>query len=426
MIIVDAKLKERHKNNDPIKVGFIGAGVMAKAALNLITNYIKGVKVVAVSNRTIEKARDIFQYAGMKEIREAGSPSKLDEIISSGGFAITDDYKNVCQSNSVDIILEITGTIEFGAGVMLEAFRNKKHVLSFNAELDSTLGPILSVYADKAGVMYSGSDGDQPGVTMNLYRYVKSIGLTPLLCGNVKGLHDPYRTPATQEAFAKSWNIGPEKATAFADGTKLCMEQTCVANATGMTVAKRGMLGYEHKGHIDEMVTMYDIEMLKSKGGIIDYAVGPKPGPGVFVFATSDDPINKHQLKYLKMGDGPLYSFYTPYHLCMFDIPNSICRVVDFKDYVLRPLGAPIVETIAIAKKDLTADTMLDGQGFFTVYGICESSDIVKAEKLLPVGLADKIKLKNNVAKDSPITFDDVLYNENDLVFKLYREQLAI
>lgn len=423
MIIIDQKLKERTRNNNPIRVGFIGAGVMAKAALNLITNFTPALKVVAIANRTIDKARDIYEYAGIKNIKEVGSPTKLDEVVSSGGYAITDDYKNLCQSNSIDIILEITGSIDFAAQALLDAFKNGKHVLSFNAELDSTFGPILSKYADKAGVMYSSSDGDQPGVTMNLYRYVKSIGLTPLLCGNVKGLHDPYRTPTTQESFAKSWGIGPEKATAFADGTKLCMEQTCVANATGMRVAQRGMLGYEHKGPIDEMVSRYDIELLKSNGGIIEYVVGAKPGPGVFVFATSDDAINKHQLKYLKMGDGPLYSFYTPYHLCMFDIPNSICRVVDFNDYVLRPLGAPVVEVIAMAKKELKAGEMLDGQGYFTVYGFCENSNIVKEQNLLPVGLADKVKLKNDLAKDQAITFDDIIFDENNIVFKLYKEQ---
>ncbi|MCG8307508.1 MAG: NAD(P)-dependent oxidoreductase, partial [Cytophagales bacterium] len=202
MIIVDAKLQERQKNNDPIKVGFVGAGVVAKAVLNLIENHIPGMTVAVVSNRTIEKALKIYEYAGIENVKTADSSAKIDQAVSTHGYAVTGDYKNLCQCNSVDIILEVTGTIAFGTEVLLEAFQNGKNVITFNAELDSTVGPILSVYADKAGVMYSGSDGDQPGVTMNLYRYVKSIGLTPLLLGNVKGLHDPYRNPDTQAGFA--------------------------------------------------------------------------------------------------------------------------------------------------------------------------------------------------------------------------------
>ncbi len=424
MIILDTRLEKRQKDNKPIKVGFIGAGMMAKAILNLIENHIPGMRVAAVSNRTVEKAKSIFENAGVKNAQYVGSPAELDKTVKSGGYAYTDHYLNLCESKEIDVLVEITGTVDFGAQVLMDSFKHGKHIITFNAEVDATLGPILSVYADKAGVIYSGSDGDQPGVTMNLYRYVKGLGITPLLCGNIKGLHDPYRNPTTQEGFAKIWGMGPEKATSFADGTKLCMEQTCVANATGMKVAKRGMLGYEFQGHVDELTAKYDVDQLKELGGIIEYAVGAKPGPGVFVYGTTDDPLNKHHLKYYKLGDGPLYSFYHPYHLCIFEVPTSIGRVVEFGDYVLKPLGAPSVEVIAMAKTDLNAGVTLDGPGFYTVYGICENSDIVKKESLLPVGLADKVKLKRNVPKDQAITFDDIEHDANSLVFRLYKEQL--
>jgi predicted homoserine dehydrogenase-like protein len=425
MFIVDTKLKEREKNNNPIRVGITGAGFAAKSVLNLIEKHIPGMTVTVVCNRTIEHALSMYAYIGMQNVKVADSSAAIDNAVKSQGYAVTGDYKSLCQSNAVDIIVELTGSIDYAMNVLLEAFKNGKDVLSFNAELDSTLGPILSVYAKKAGVLYSGSDGDQPGVTMNLYRYVKSIGLTPLLAGNVKGLHDPYRNPATQAEFAKSWGIGADKATAFADGTKLCMEQTCVANAVGFKVAKRGMLGYEHRGgHIDEMVSMYDIDMLKSYGGIIEYALGAKPGPGVYIYATTEDPLIKRQLKYLKLGDGPMYSFYTPYHLCFSDVPNSIARVVDFRDCVFKFDDKPTVEVAAIAKKDLKKGEKLDGCGRFTVYGECENSDVVQAENLLPIGLADNVSLKKDISKDSPIGFNDIEYDPNRILFKLYKEQI--
>jgi predicted homoserine dehydrogenase-like protein len=118
-----------------------------------------------------------------------------------------------------------------------------------------------------------------------------------------------------------------------------------------------------------------------------------------------------------------LYSFYTPYHLLIFEVPNSIARVVDFQDYVLKPLGGPVVEVIAKAKTDLKAGMTLDGPGFYTVYGESENSDVVQKENLLPVGLADKVKLNKDIPKDQVISFDDIEYNKEHILFKLYKEQ---
>jgi predicted homoserine dehydrogenase-like protein len=158
------------------------------------------------------------------------------------------------------VILELTGAITFGAEVALEAYAGGKHFVTMNAELDATAGPIMRKKANEAGVIYTVSDGDQPGVQMNLYRFVKTLGLQPLVCGNIKGMLDLYRTPETQKGFAAQWGQTPEMVTSFADGTKIAFEQAIVANATGMCVAERGMSGPEHKGQIDGLVDFYDVD----------------------------------------------------------------------------------------------------------------------------------------------------------------------
>ncbi|PSB57768.1 NAD(P)-dependent oxidoreductase, partial [filamentous cyanobacterium CCP1] len=308
---------------------------------------------------------------------------------------------------------------------VLEAINHRKHIVLMNAELDGTIGPILKVYADRAGVIFSGCDGDQPGVEMNLYRYVKSIGFTPLLCGNIKGLQDPYRNPTTQEGFAQRWGQKAHMVTSFADGSKISFEQAIVANATGMKVAKRGMLGYDVSGHIDEMTKLYDVDQLKELGGIVDYVVGAKPGPGVFVYATQDDPKHQHYLNYYKMGEGPLYSFYTPYHLCHFEVPLSVARVVLFNDPVLAPSAGPMVDVIATAKIDLKAGETLDGIGYYMTYGQCENSDVVLAQRLLPMGIAEGCRLKRDIPKDQVLTYDDVELPEGRLCDRLRAEQNA-
>ncbi|MDZ8104588.1 MAG: Gfo/Idh/MocA family oxidoreductase [Nostoc sp. DedQUE12a] len=423
MIIIDRALQARAAAGNPIKVGMIGAGFMGRGIANQIVNSVPGMELVAIFNRKIDAAKQAYSEAGIEDIQVVATVGELEDAIANGKYAVTDDAKLLCRAESIDALIEVTGAIEFGAQIVMEAIAHRKHVIMMNAELDGTIGPILKVYADKAGVILSACDGDQPGVQMNLYRFVKSIGLTPLLCGNIKGLQDPYRNPTTQEGFAKRWGQKPHMVASFADGTKISFEQAIVANATGMKVAKRGMLGYDFTGYVDEMTQLYDVEQLKELGGIVDYVVGAKPGPGVYVFATHDDPKQRHYLNLYKLGEGPLYSFYTPYHLCHFEVPLSVARVVLFGDAVMSPLAGPLVDVVTTAKIDLKAGETLDGIGYYMTYGQCENSDIVQQQNLLPIGLAEGCRLKRDISRDEVLTYDDVELPEGRLCDQLRAEQ---
>ena len=283
--------------------------------------------------------------------------AQLEQAVASGIPAVTEDALLLCQAGGIDAIVEITGTVEHAARVTLEAISHGKHVVLMNAEVDGTVGPILKTYADRAGVVLTSADGDQPGVMMNLYRFVRGIGVKPVLCGNIKGLHDPYRNPTTQEGFARQWGQNPSMVTSFADGTKISFENAIVANGTGMRVARRGMFGPTVAAGtpIQEVAELYPIDELLEGPGIVDYVVGAMPGPGVFVLGTHDHPQQRHYLALYKLGDGPLYCFYTPYHLCHFEVPNTVARAVLFGDAALAPLGGPCVEVVAAAKVDLNA-----------------------------------------------------------------------
>jgi predicted homoserine dehydrogenase-like protein len=425
MIIVDTALRARAEAGNPIRVGMIGSGFMGRGIANQMINSTPGMELVAVFNRTIAKAKQAYQEAGIDEVREVKTVAELEAAIAQGKAAVTDDAMLLCRAAGIDALVEVTGAVEFGAEVVMEAIAHRKHVILMNAELDGTIGAILKVHADRAGVILTACDGDQPGVQANLYRFVQSIGLTPLLCGNIKGLQDPYRNPTTQQGFAEKWGQNVHMVTSFADGTKISFEQAIVANMTGMSIAKRGMLGYDFAGHVDEMTGMYDVDQLKSLGGIVDYVVGTKPGPGVFVFGTHDDPKQRHYLNLYKLGEGPLYSFYTPYHLCHFEVPLSVARVVLFKDVVLAPQGAPKVEVVTTAKIDLKAGETIDCIGGYMTYGQCETADVTRAQDLLPMGLAEGCRLKRDVAKDQVLTYADVELPEGRLCDKLRAEQNA-
>jgi predicted homoserine dehydrogenase-like protein len=425
VFILDRELERLERAGTPIRVGMVGAGFMATGIARQMLRYTKGMELVAISNRHLEGARRAYAESGENDVAHAGSVDQLDDCIACGRRAITDNPMLLCDADRIDVILEVTGTIDFAARVAMRAIARRKHVVMMNAELDGTLGPILKTYADRAGVVITNTEGDQPGVIMNLYRWVRGLGVTPVLCGNIKGLHDPYRNPTTQEGFAKRWGMKAPMVTSFADGTKISFENAIVANATGMRVAKRGMHGpvVEPGTPIQEAVNWYPLDEILEGSGVVDYCVGAMPNPGIFVLGTTNDAFEKHYLSLYKMGSGPAYCFYWPYHLCHFEVPFTVGRAVIFGDPAITPLGAPRVDVIAAAKRDLEAGEILDGLGHYMTYGLCENAEVVYAERLVPIGLIEGCRLRRNIARDHILGYKDIEVPAGRLCDQLRLEQ---
>lgn len=424
MIIVDNALKAREAQGKPIRVGMIGAGFMGQGLVNQIVHSVPGERMVAIFNRRVQKAVGAYQYSGLEPV-VATTQNELDDAIRSGKPVVSEDPFLLCRSDQIDCLVDVTGAVEFGARVVLDAFQHGKPVVLMNAELDATIGPILQVYARKYNTILSACDGDQPGVEINLWRYVKGLGLIPRVMGNIKGLQDRYRNPTTQKGFAERWGQNPSMVTSFADGSKVSFEQAIVANACGLQVKTRGMSrGYEHHEHVDTLTKYYDVEELRELGGIVDYVVGAQPNPGIYCIAEHTDPKQRHYLNLYKLGEGPLYSFYTPWHLCHFEVPNTVARVVLFGDADI-PQAGPRVEVCACAKIDLKAGEILDEYGHYMTYGEAVNSSEMRRERYLPEGLVEGCKLKRDVAKDAVITYDDVELPPDRLADALRAEQYA-
>lgn len=423
MIIVDSALEKRQQEGNPVRVAIVGAGYMGRGITLQIVTAIPGMEVVAVSNRTLSEAKRAYRDAGIDSVKQVETVSQLESAITRGQYAITEDAMLLCQAEGIDAIIEATGEVEFGARVTVKAIEHDKHIILMNAELDAVVGPILKVYADRAGVVITNADGDQPGVVMNLLRFVRTIGYNPLLAGNIKGLQDHYRTPKTQAAFAAKHNQKPRLITSFADGTKISMEMAVVANATGFRVGTRGMYGPECN-HVTEALNLFPLEQMLD-GGLVDFVLGAEPGPGVFVLGYNENPIKQQYMKYFKMGEGPLYVFYTPYHLPHLEVPLTAARAVLFGDAAVAPIGGPVCDVITIAKRDLKSGEILDGIGGFTTYGMLENSDIGQAENLLPMSLSEGCQLKRDIARDESITYGDVEIPAGRLCDKLRVEQMS-
>lgn len=428
MFIVDRELERLHSAGTPIRVGMVGAGFMARGIALQMLRYTKGIELAAISNRHIEGARQAYAEAGDDDVVVVRSVGELNDCIGRGRRAITDNPMLLCDAEEIDIIVEVTGTVEYAAHIVMRAISRGKDVAMMNAEIDGTIGPILKRYADHAGVVITNTEGDQPGVIMNLYRWVCGLGIRPVLCGNIKGLHDPYRNPTTQEGFAKRWGMKAPMVTSFADGTKISFENAIVANATGMRVARRGMYGpvVEPGTPIQEAVNWYPLEKLLDGPGIVDYCVGAMPNPGVFVLGTTDNPTERHYLSLYKLGPGPLYCFYWPYHLCHFEVPFTVARAAIFGDAAIAPRGAPCVDVIAAAKRDLAAGEVIDGLGHYMTYGLCENAATAHAERLLPIGLAEGCRLKRSVRRDEILRYEDVELPPGRLCDELRSEQDAL
>ena len=423
MIILDNALKAREEKGKPIRIGMIGAGFMGQGLTNQVVNSVPGMRMSAVYNRRPERAFHVFEYSGCTDVATAGTQSELDQAIRQGKPAVAEDPFTICRSPEIDIIVDVTGSVEFGAQIILEAFRFGKPVVLMNAEVDATIGPILQTYARKQGVILSACEGDEPGAQMNLFRWVKGLGLIPRVMGNVKGLQDPYRNPTTQKGWAERWGQNAAMVTSFADGSKISFEQTIVANATGFKVMSRGMSrGRIYDGNVMDIPKLYDLEEVRAYGGVVDYTVGPA-GVKVFCLAEHTDPKQRHYLNLYKMGEGPLYPFWIPYHLVHFEVPNAIARVVLFGDEVAPPIDGPVVEVCAVAKRDLKEGEILDDYGMYMTYGEAVNVDEMSSNRYLPEGLVEGCKLVRDIPRDGVLTYDDVGLPKDRIADRLRAEQ---
>ncbi len=337
---------------------------------------------------------------------------------------LAEDPAVLTECGEIDIIVEVTGSVDFGAGVVLDAISNGKPVVLVNAELDSLIGPILKHRADKAGVVITHTDGDEPGVAMTLVRYFQSVGMEPVAAGNIKGMVDYYRNPETQQAFAQQHDQDVRKVTSFADATKLSMETTVLANATGFGVARRGMIGPQCS-YVRELADLLPAKAML-EGGIVDYSVGAAPHTGAFVVVHEENTYKQTQLAYYKIGSGPFYVFYTPYHLPHIQLPSTIARAFIHSDPTVSPLAGPSCEVVSVAKRDLRAGETIDGIGGYCVYGLIDNHFTARADNALPIALSDDCVLLNDVAKDTVIRFEDVKMPRERLRDRLWKEQMDI
>jgi predicted homoserine dehydrogenase-like protein len=418
------ELRRREARGEPVRTAVIGAGFMGKGLVYQLSK-MPGMHPALVVNRSPEKAIAAYVESGYKRehILVSDDPKALAAAAMEKRPAVSAESEIAGAVPTLDVAIEATGAVELGAREALSCIRNKKHFISLNAETDGTLGCLLKKKADEAGVVYSNADGDQPGVIMRMVEYCRGCGFDVLAAVNCKGFMNIDATPDSIREWAVKQNTSPRMTCAFTDGTKMNIEQNVVCNATGLVPAKRGMLGVK----TDQKNAIKDFEAtgaLPTGGGpgIVDYTLAGDFGGGIFILARGKNrEFVQPYLRYLKMGDGPNYLFFRPYHLCHIETPLSAAEAVIYHEPTVAPMGKPVAQTITLAKRDLKAGDFLDGIGGFNQYGELEIAE--KAAGLLPIGLAESVRLTRDVKKGDAIPESAVELNESSLLVKLWREQ---
>lgn len=408
--------------SDPISVAVSGAGFVSRGLAHQVA-LTPGMELRLLVSRRPEQGVAAFTATGIPEdqIVVSDSPNDLSEAIAEGRRAVAPGVGILSDVVGIDVFVEATGDVEFGAVACLTALDAGMHVVSLNFETDATVGPLIAERAREAGLVYTGSDGDQPGVMMRMIEYVRGIGLDVVVAVNCKGFLDHHATPDSIRPWSEKQGTSLKMTTAFTDGTKMNVENCCVANAAGLSVEKRGMRGVETT--LTEAIDAFSVAL--NDTGRVDYTLGGDFGSGIFVIGTGAHPeLAAPYLNYLKMGSGPWYLFYRPWHLVQFETPISIGEAVLDGLPTIAPPAGPITQVVTHAKHDLTAGHQLDGIGGWDHYGLIDMLD--SSEDELPVGLAEGSTLTRDVKTSRPIRLEDVELDEGSPIVRLWRAQVRL
>src|SRR6185437_12187628 len=111
----------------------------------------------------------------------------------------------------------------------------------------------------------------------------------------------------------------------------------------------------------------------------------------VFVVGRCDNPVQQGYLRYYKMGDGPFYLAYRPYHLCHLETPLAIAEGALRRAPILAPLAQPVADVAAFAKTDLAPGITVDsGIGSEHLYGMIDRVETLRESGGVPICLLDR------------------------------------
>lgn len=420
------ELLERYAENEPIRVGASAQGWLGRAFVTQLAN-TPGMVLNVLAHPDPAVARQMFLDTGLPADRvvEAQAAGPATDALRAGKRVVTASYTLLAQLEDVDIVADATYSPAVGAEVAYHSLQQGKDVVLLNIEADVTVGRVLKRMADDMGVLYTVASGDEPGCLLELYDFVRVMGMQVIVAGKGKSTPlQPNATPDTVAEQARASGNDPYQIAYYVDGTKTMLEMACVANATGCLPMQRGMTGPAATlENISQIFALRQDGGTAAFPGVVDYVQGPAMAGGVFITARVNDPRIRADLQYLKGWHGPYFTFFRPYHLGPVEAPLSIARAHLYLQPTLVPLDQPVAEVLAIAKRDLQPGDQLDDFGGYTTYGLIERANIARQLNALPIGLTPGATMVRFVPAGDILTWADVNLDESSILVKLRRQQ---
>jgi predicted homoserine dehydrogenase-like protein len=418
--------RRREEKGRPIRIGLIGSGEMGT---DIVTQceQMTGITVAAIAEINLEAAKKALHIAGKAagsyEIAEGRGA--FGQALESGKTAITGDAQAVCTHPQIDVVVDATGKPAVGAEIGLTAMEHGKHLVMMNVEADVTIGAYLQSEARRLGVVYTLGAGDEPSSCMEIINFVSGLGYPIVAAG--KGKNNPLNVDATPDEYreeATQRNMNPRMLVEFVDGSKTMVEMAAIANATGLVPDCPGMHGPTATlAELEKVLCPRADGGVLSRKGVVDYSIGKGVAPGVFVIAEMAHPRLRERMHDLKLGAGPYYTFYRPYHLTSLEVPLSCARAVLYHQSDMQPLPRPSAEVCAIAKRDLAAGEKLDAIGEYTYRAWIMRHDEAQQAKAIPCGLLEGGKTTKPVKKGGLLTYGNAAVDAGSRIVALRRRQ---
>lgn len=407
-----------------INLGIIGCGAMGKGLVYQST-VTPGVACVAIADIDIAKCMAFLERLDLP-YTVTDTPDQIHDAVRKGKIAVADNGHLITAAAEIDTVIESSNAILEAGEYAVEALNNRKHLVLMNSEIDLIFGPYFAQLAKQNDVIYTSCDGDQYGVIKHLIDEMLGWGFEVVMAGNIKGFLDRRANPTTIIPEADKRNLDYKMCTSYTDGTKLNIEMAIIANACGLKAPTPGMYG-PRAAHVNEVFQKFNFDQLwKDREPVVDYILGAEPGGGVFTVGYCDNSYQQEMLAYYKMGQGPYYLFYRPYHLCHIESLTSIIKAVTEDKPLLQPDFGFLTNVFAYAKRDLRQGEVLDGIGGYACYGLIENCQRETEVMGLPICLAENVRLKRDIPKDEKINMADVVYSPERSDFSLYNKALQI
>lgn len=436
-------LQKREADNNPVKVGVIGAGKFSSMFLSQ-ARLTPGMQIVGIAELDANRAFQALAITGWDKAAAIGAQTAaaINDAAASGKIGITEDSSELIKCDC-DVIMEITGSPEAGTRHASATIESGKHVVMVNVEADCLLGPMLARQAARKNVVYAMAYGDQPALIHEQLDWAQTVGFE-VVCAGKGTRYQPqyhYSTPDTvwgyygfSEERVATGDYNAQMFNSFLDGSKSAIEMCAVSNGSGLVP--------QHCGLQFPAVDVDDLaDMLKpvSAGGILEHSGtveviasekrdgSPIPRDlrwGVYVVfkAPTAYAARCFQEYGMKTDTSGLYSaLFRPYHYIGLELGISAANAVLRHEATGSSIEF-IADVGAFAKKDLQPGDILDGEGGYTVFGkLLKAADSLK-QNVLPLGLTGHARVVKPIAKDAPLTYDCVELDTSKAAYQLRKE----